>query len=480
MVKLSIDMSDYTNPKSIFRHRFLAVIVAIILFLSLLPAQQASAQATTYPEYVVLSGDTLSWIALRFDSTLDQLLTLNGLTETSMIRPGDRIKIPTLAGMKGILTTEYVPLGSSLTSLSRRSHAAPADLIRANNLTSPSELFIGREIVMTHMENASPMTTMPSLKAGQSFFEASIVSGLNTWSLAGMNRLENPTRALPMDTFYEPSEVESHSSLAIPGVKEIVIDNLPLNQGDTFLVKVSSEQPVTVRATLAGVEPVFIDMGEGVQMAYGGIHALTEVGVYPLTMEFSSNGETYRFDQYVMISSGNYAVDKPLIVDPLSIGTEEERLENELFKGVVAPVTPLQQWSGLWYSPAQDADNIISTFGSRRTYNDDPGVYYHTGLDLGYWEGVDVYAAASGTVVGAFPDLVVRGNAIVIDHGLGVYTTYMHLAQILVETGQVVQPGQLIGIIGTTGRSTGPHLHFQVDIHGTPVNPLTWLRRAFP
>ncbi|NLE83891.1 MAG: M23 family metallopeptidase, partial [Chloroflexi bacterium] len=253
-----------------------------------------------------------------------------------------------------------------------------------------------------------------------------------------------------------------------------------LYQGDTFLVKVSSEQPVTVRATLAGIEPVFIDMGEGVQMAYGGIHALTEVGVYPLTMEFSSNSETYRFDQYVMISSANYAFDKPLIVDPLSIGTEEERLENELFKGVVAPVTPLQQWSGLWYSPTQDADNIISTFGSRRTYNDDPGVYYHTGLDLGYQKGVDVYAAASGTVVGAFPDLVVRGNAVVIDHGLGVYTTYMHLAQILVETGQVVQPGQLIGIIGTTGRSTGPHLHFQVDIHGTPVNPLTWLRRAFP
>ena len=72
MVKLSIDMSDYTNPKSIFRHRFLAVIVAIAFLLSLLPVRQASAQATSYPEYEVLSGDTLSWIALRFDSTLEQ------------------------------------------------------------------------------------------------------------------------------------------------------------------------------------------------------------------------------------------------------------------------------------------------------------------------------------------------------------------------------------------------------------------------
>jgi murein DD-endopeptidase MepM/ murein hydrolase activator NlpD len=222
-------------------------------------------------------------------------------------------------------------------------------------------------------------------------------------------------------------------------------------------------------------------MDEGLQMGYGGINALTEVGVYPLTMEFTnSEGDTYRFDQYVMISSGNYVSDKPLQVDPASVGTEAEQAENVKFKEVVAPVTPVQQWSGLWYSPAQDADCVISSFGSRRTYNDDPHLYYHTGLDLGYCKGVDVYAPAGGTVVGVFPDQVVRGNAIVIDHGLGVYTIYMHLASILIEEGAKVEPGQLIGIIGTTGRSTGPHLHFEVDIHGTPVNPLTWLRKEFP
>jgi murein DD-endopeptidase MepM/ murein hydrolase activator NlpD len=198
-------------------------------------------------------------------------------------------------------------------------------------------------------------------------------------------------------------------------------------------------------------------------------------------MEFTNaEGETYRFDQYVMINSGNYATDKPLQVDPLTIGTPEEAAENAIFKEVVKPVSPVQQWSGLWYSPAQDADCIISRFGSRRTYNDDPGLYYHTGLDLGYCAGIDVFAPAVGTVAGVFPDQVVRGNCIVIDHGLGVYTIYMHLREILVEAGEVVQPGQLIGLIGNTGRSTGPHLHFEVDIQGTPVNPETWLRRAFP
>ncbi len=481
MVNLSIDMTDYTKPKTLSRLCLLATLLVATLLFAALPTGFVGAQATTYPEYVVVPGDTLSWIALRFDSTLDDLLAINGLTDTSMLRPGDRLKIPSLAGLQGILTTEYVALGSSLTSLSRRSQAEPADLIRANKLTSPSELFIGREIIMTHLEDTPMMTTMASLKTGQSFMEASILSGQNTWTLTELNRLKNPLRGLPMDTYYEPSDVESPNNLAIPGVKEILVDNLPLLQGDTFLIEVSSDEPVIVAADLAGIQPVFVDMGGGVQMGYGGINALTDVGVYPLTMEFTnSEGATYRFDQYVMISSGNFATDQPLQVDPASVGTDDEKAENAKFKEVVAPVTPLQQWSGLWYSPAQDADCIISSFGSRRTYNNDPSLYYHTGLDLGYCQGVDVYAPAGGTVAGVFPDQVVRGNAIVIDHGLGVYTTYMHLSQILVAVGDVVQPGQLIGIIGTTGRSTGPHLHFEVNVHGTPVNPLTWLRRAFP
>jgi murein DD-endopeptidase MepM/ murein hydrolase activator NlpD len=324
------------------------------------------------------------------------------------------------------------------------------------------------------------MTTMPAIKPGQSFMEASVLSGKNTWLLAELNGLESPTMGMPMDTYYMPSAEANGSNLALPGIKSIVLDNLPLIQGDTFLIEVESNQPVTIKADLASIQPTFVDLG-GVQMAYGGIHALTEPGVYPLTMTVTyPDGSEYRFDQLVMISSANYVTDKPLQVDPESIGTEAEKAENAKFKSIIATVTPTQQWDGLWYSPAQDADCIISEFGSRRTYNDDPGVYYHTGLDLGYCKGTDVYAPAGGTVVGVFPDQVVRGNSIVIDHGLGIYTTYMHLNEILVEQGTVVESGQLIGIIGTTGRSTGPHLHFEVDIQGTPVNPLTWLRRAFP
>ena len=473
-------MADYTNHQQrISARRFLVTVIFLAACLIAPGVRQAYAQAT-YPTYIVQSGDTLSWIAQRFDTTLDELMSLNNIQPDNVLRPGDRLQIPSLQGMQGVLTTEYVTLGSSLTSLSRRSQTDAAVLVKANQLTSPSELFIGREIIMTTQENGTAMTTMSAIKTGESFLEASVLSGRNTWLLAQINGLSSPSMGMPMDTYYMPSTEANGSNLALPGIKSIVIDNLPLTQGGTFLIKVESDQEVTIKADLASIQPTFVEVG-GVQMAYGGINALTETGVYPLTMTVTyPDGGEYRFDQLVMISSGNYPSDGVLEVDPETIGTDAEKEENTRFKAVVAAVTPVQQWEGLWYSPAQDADCIISEFGSRRTYNDNPSLYYHTGLDLGYCKGTDVYAPAGGTVVGVFPNQVVRGNTIVIDHGLGIYTTYMHLNEILISQGEKVESGQLIGIIGTTGRSTGPHLHFQVDIQGTPVNPLTWLRRAFP
>ncbi len=169
MVNLSIDMNDYTNSSRRKKTCFRAILGVLFLVSFLILPKAVQAQATSYPEYEVVYGDTLSWIALRFDTTVEDIISLNALGPDNVLRPGDRLKIPTLAGMHGILVTEFVPLGSSLTSLSRRSQTEPADLIKANQLTSPSELFIGREIVMTRSEEDPPMETMDSLKTGQSF-----------------------------------------------------------------------------------------------------------------------------------------------------------------------------------------------------------------------------------------------------------------------------------------------------------------------
>ena len=184
-------MPNYTNlkkRKSLLQLARLCLSLAMLM--GLLAPQTANAQSGIYPEYVVVSGDTLYGIAARFDTTLEDLVDLNAIGQGDVLRPGDHLKIPTLEGMRGVLSTDYVPLGASLSSLSRRDQAKPADLIRLNQFTSPSELFIGREIVVARTEDQAPSEPMPSLTPGQSLVEASILSQQNTWQLASRNALQ--------------------------------------------------------------------------------------------------------------------------------------------------------------------------------------------------------------------------------------------------------------------------------------------------
>lgn len=98
----------------------------------------------------------------------------------------------------------------------------------------------------------------------------------------------------------------------------------------------------------------------------------------------------------------------------------------------------------------------------------------HDGIDYGAGYGAAVYAADSGTVITAQYNSA-RGNYIVINHGNGMQTWYQHLSSMNVTVGQTVARGQMIGNVGTTGISTGPHLHFEVHVNGVPVNPLNYL-----
>ena len=113
---------------------------------------------------------------------------------------------------------------------------------------------------------------------------------------------------------------------------------------------------------------------------------------------------------------------------------------------------------------------ILSPFGVKRILNGQPRSY-HRGVDFRARLGTPIYSFSTGKVV-LTRSLFFGGNTVIIDHGLGVYSLYMHLQKILVSSGQMVKAGQIIGRAGMTGRATGPHLHFGLFVLGKSVNPL--------
>jgi murein DD-endopeptidase MepM/ murein hydrolase activator NlpD len=118
---------------------------------------------------------------------------------------------------------------------------------------------------------------------------------------------------------------------------------------------------------------------------------------------------------------------------------------------------------------------LESGFGGRRNPFGGSGYEFHSGQDIDAPPGTPVVAGASGTVI--FTGWQNGyGQLVVIDHGGGLTTRYGHLSHIDVELGKVVTRGEFLGKVGSTGRSTGPHLHYEVRINDEPVNPLQYLR----
>jgi len=103
----------------------------------------------------------------------------------------------------------------------------------------------------------------------------------------------------------------------------------------------------------------------------------------------------------------------------------------------------------------------------------------HTGIDFAAPVGTPIYAAAGGVIASAEPHPEF-GNAVTIDHGNGLATLYAHSSRMIVKAGDIVRKGQIIAFVGTTGRSTGPHLHFEVHVNGVPQNPARYLAAVKP
>jgi Membrane proteins related to metalloendopeptidases len=192
------------------------------------------------------------------------------------------------------------------------------------------------------------------------------------------------------------------------------------------------------------------------------------------TRQIQVTGDGKVQDLSVQVRSRNFPTQS--ITLPPGKDSEGSDAEFDRVDAFKALVTPQKFWNGPLVRP--NSGEITTIYGVRRYYN---GVfandYYHRGIDYAGDYGSPVVAPAAGRVslVGRESQgFTIHGNVVGIDHGQGLASILMHLSRIDVKEGDFVQAGQVIGALGSTGASTGPHLHWGLYVHGQAIDPVPW------
>ena len=203
-----------------------------------------------------------------------------------------------------------------------------------------------------------------------------------------------------------------------------------------------------------------------------GIDLKTDPGTYPLSL--TVDGKPLTRD--VVIAKKKYPVQRlTLPEDMVVLSPENEaRTDREQRKmAAIWPVDSLRVWNGSFVNPLPGRP-VGTPFGVRRFIN---GIVKnpHSGVDITADEGEQVKAPNDGVVI-LVDDQFYSGNSVILDHGQGIYTMFFHLSKINVKYGQAVRKGDVIALVGSTGRSTGAHLHWGARVQGAKVNPLALIK----
>ncbi len=459
----------------------IALLIAVLGIVLYGPVGNIAAQESDQPVYIVQSGDTITTIAFQFGISPDDLIAANSLADPNNLRIGQELIIPGLEGVHGVLTAKTVGFGETLLSLTRRYQVSPDLLIRLNHITSPTELYVGSNLIIPQTEQEDLTAGITSVDSGQSLLEIAITHQSDPYTIQEVNSLEGSWAAIPGEPLFYPSAAGQVSNGAIfPGITAIEVNPLPLVQGKTIEIKITTPGEVSLDGSLLGSSLHFFPVDANTYVALQGIYALEQPGIYPFVIQVKTKeGEKYTYQQMIRVKSGNYAQDPRLIVDPATVDPKVTGPESDQISKIVSPVSVSRYWEGYFQSPGYDPKWITSLFGNRRQYNDDPTVYFHSGLDYGGGTGLPIKSPAAGVVVFT-GQLTVRGNATIIDHGWGVYSGFWHQSEIQVKVGDRVEKGQQIGLVGGTGRVTGAHLHWEVWVNGIQVDPQDWVEKEYP
>lgn len=401
--------------------------------------QPLHAQSATAPaSYTVQAGDSLSALADRFGVDLDELQRINGISDPNLLEVGQVLVIP------GAETGD-APVASSSVDLPVV-RALPADTLAR----------IGARLDVA------------------------------TATLAALNGLEPAARLFPGQPIYLPADrAEQVAAGRLLRFGAVLHADVPttLAQGRTGRIRVDTRRPLELRATWNELPIAFTQNGTNPlrQTALIPAPALIAPGDYSLIVRYTAaNGRELSYTWNISVADGGYdsqvinlPPDRGALLDPEIVQAESERVVS-----VWSNTSPHLLTTTPFVRPVAAEYPTTSPFGTRRAYNAGPFSDYHAGQDFGVPTGVPVVAPGDAIVAMAAP-LTVRGNAIILDHGRGIYSGYWHLNEISVEEGMPVAAGDVLGTVGNTGLSTGAHLHWELRIYGVAVDPMQFLDEGF-
>lgn len=256
--------------------------------------------------------------------------------------------------------------------------------------------------------------------------------------------------------------------------------NHQFDQGGIFQIVVKSASPIKeIEAEFDGKKLNFYSTTDNSTWAcLAGIDLEARAGEHPLEGRLLfTNNHSQEIHRTLRILPRKFpeqriTVDEKYVtLNPADQARAEE--ESKKLEALWKTISPDRYWSGRFLRPIES--QLTSGFGRRRIVNNQPRSP-HAGVDFKADSGTPIKAANSGKVV-LSQNLFFSGNTIVIDHGLGLYTYYAHCSVLNVKEGEKVKKGQIVGAVGSTGRATGPHLHWSCRLDGARVDPL-WLTTA--
>ena len=289
---------------------------------------------------------------------------------------------------------------------------------------------------------------------------------------------ENETQTVTIDSesFYgnhgkTPSIVvclESH-----PG--DFTINTEENYPGNILALKIDKQKEEdTVRIYTDAVkaeEKVFKHGNDYIALLPIDLYAAT--GDHGLTVTFNpGKDDEYSITRNFVVNSKTFKIQYLVVSESLNQSNRNDEANKE-FVEVVKPARAIsvsqKLWEGEFIMPT--SGRLTTDFAQIRFVNNEISSSRHSGIDIAAPSGTAVVAPNRGNVTLAAPGLLSTGNTIVIDHGMGLFTSYYHLHTMNVSVGDTVSKGNVIGTVGSTGFSTGPHLHYAVSIYNTYVNP---------